>query len=408
MSNNLKTVSNRADRMADQNTPSKNVLQFGKATMYVISELGLQTEPVIHGKAVNSKVFREKTMFSGKKVNYSRSRAIDFSWKEVANASDQAEGKIGILDLNGFAVDQSIKWHVSSAKYRSFAGVTSQQELLSRPYMCLEASRVNDMKQVVNDGNPCVSRSGGITRHVTGARPKKSATDDFNKMSKQVPEKLIEECVLDRENALRHSHDVFPLSSEQKVRNSKDLTLITNAIRTENQNDSENPSFPDGDLAIRGKSLERPGKCYLKKIFYPKGNTYLRPSNPRCLPQISAKWGSDLEMINPGKHVKKDSLNTETIQQNNSYSRESNTVLLPLNINLMKNSEKQLKHNLKSIVKLPTVVDKKTGQVHLSLEAVAFEQNDYNKWSRRRQKRTQPENAKLSGFSFPLITKSES
>jgi len=111
-------------------------------------------------------------------------------------------------------------------------------------------------------------------------------------------------------------------------------------------------------------------------------------------------------MINPGKHVKKDSLNTETIQQNNSYSPESNTALLPLNINLMKNSAKQ-KHNLKSIVKLPTVVDKKTGQVHLSLEAVAFEQNDYNKWSRRRQKRTQPENAKLSGFSFPLITKSE-
>jgi len=95
--------------MADQNTPSKNVLQFGKATMYVISELGLQTEPVIHGKAVNSKVFLEKTMFSGKKVNYSRSRAIDFSWKEVTKASDQAEGKIKILDLNGFTVDQRKK-----------------------------------------------------------------------------------------------------------------------------------------------------------------------------------------------------------------------------------------------------------------------------------------------------------
>lgn len=383
--------------MAERNTRSKNELQFGKATMYVISELGIQTEPLIHGKTAVNKVFLDRTVFSGKKVNFSRSRAIDFSWKEVANSSDQAESKIRILDLNGFAVDGR---HVSSEKQRSFAGVTGQQELLNRPYVCLEAPRVNDMKEVVNEGDPCVARLGAIC-HITGTGPKESATDDLDKLSKQGPENFKEE----RKNTPQYSHDLDSLSVEKMVGNSKDLTL-TNGITSENQNDSENHLSPYGDLAIIGKNPERPGKCYLKRIFYPKGNSYLKPSNPKCLPQISARWEKHFGAINSGKYVKKDSSNTENTQQNNSYSQESNKLLLPLNINIMKNSEKQ-KHHLKSIVKLPTVVDRKTGQVHLSLEAVAFERSDYNKWSRRPQRRTQPENGKQSAFSFPLITKSE-
>ena len=386
--------------MAERNTRSKNELQFGKVTMYVISELGIQTKPLIHGKTVDSKVFLDRTVFSGKKVNFSRSRAIDFSWKEVANASDQAESKMRILDLNGFVVDGSIKRHVSSEKQRSFAGVTGHQELLNRPYVCLEAPRINNMKEVVKEGTPCVARLGGI-RPITGTGPKESATDDLDKMSKQGLEKFKEE----RKNTLQYSHDVESLSVEQKVWNSKDLTL-TNGITSENQNDSENHISPYGDLAIIGKNPERPGKCYLKRIFYSKGNSYLKPSNPKCLPQISARWEKHFGAINSEKNVKKDSSNTENTQQNSSYSQESNKLLLPLNINIMKNSEKQ-KHHLKSIVKLPTVVDRKTGQVHLSLEAVAFEQSDYNKWSRRPQRRTQPENGKLSAFSFPLITRSE-
>ena len=368
--------------------------------MYVISELGLQTEPLINGKTVDSKVFLDKTVFSGKKVNFSRSRAIDFSWKEVANASDQTESKIRILDLNGFAVDGSIRRHVSSEKQRSFAGVTGQQGLLNRPYMCLEAPRVDDMKEVVNEGNPCVVRLGAI-RHIAGTGPKESATDNLDKMSKQGPENFKEQ----RKKTMQYSHDVDSLSIEQKVGNSKDLT-ITNGITSENQNDSENRISPHGDLAIIGKNPERPGKCYLKRIFYPKGNSYLKPSNSKCLPQLSMRWEKHFGAINSGKYVKKDGSNTENTQQNNSYSQESNKLLLPLNINLMKNSEKQ-KHHLKSIVKLPTVVDRKTGQVHLSLEAVAFEQSDYNKWSRRPPRRMQSENGKSLEFSFPLIAKSE-
>lgn len=402
---NLK-MGHRTVIMAERNNHLKNELQFGKATMYVISELGLQTEPLIHGKTDDSKVFFDKAVFSGKKQNFSRSRAIDFSWKEVsANTIDQAESKIRIVDLDGFAVDNSIKSHVSSEKTRSFADATGQQELVNRPYVCLNSSKLKDMKQVVNENNPWVARPGAI-RHAKAAVTKKSATDAFDKMSKRGSEKFEEERFLERQNALQYNYDVNSFSSEERVGNSKDLTL-TNNITSENQNDSENRISPYSNLAIIGKNPERPGKCYLKRIFYPKGNSYMKPSNPRCLPQISARWEKHFGAIDSGKQVKKESSSTvETIQQNNSYSRESSQLLLPLNINLMKNSKKQ-SHHVKSIVKLPTVVDKKTGQVHLSLEAVAFEQGDYNKWSRRRQRRKQPENRKLSGFSFPLITKSE-
>ena len=103
----------------------------------------------------------------------------------------------------------------------------SQQELLNGPYVCLQpASGVSDMKQVLNEGSGCVARPG-VIRHVTAAEPKNTATDDFDKMSKQGYEKFNfkEERLLERKNALQYSHDVDSLSNEQKVGNSKDLTL---------------------------------------------------------------------------------------------------------------------------------------------------------------------------------------
>ncbi|KAL9984942.1 hypothetical protein ACROYT_G007289 [Oculina patagonica] len=386
--------------MAERNThDAKNMLEFGTASMYVISKRGLQTEPLVHSKEADSKVFLDKTVFSGKKVNFSRTRAIDFSWKEVANEPDQADKKIRILDLNGLAVDGSMKRPVCPEKTRSLAGAMSQPELLNRPYMCFKATRVNDMKQVVNEGNLPVPSLSTIC-HFSFDGYKKNSKEDFEKKTKKELE--------DKTGKMRqpYGHYVDSRPSEPTLGNSKDLTDVTTDTKKQD-GDSENSSSgpPHGNIAVGGKNPDRPGKCYLKRIFYPKGNNYFKPSNPRYLPQISTKAETDHSAaINPGKHAKSDSPNTETTQQNNSNTRESNKLLLPLNINVLKNSEKH-KHHLKSIVKLPTVVDKRTGQVHLSLEAVAFEQSDYNKWSRR-QKRIRPENGIKSCFSFPLITKS--
>lgn len=390
--------------MAERNMrDAKDVREFGTASMYVISERGLQTEPLIHSKAAEGKVFLDKTVFSGKKVNFSRTRAIDFSWKEVANEPDQADKKIRILDLNGLAVDGSMKRPVCSEKTRSLAGATSQPEILNRPYMCFKATRVNEMKQVVNEGNLPL-RSLSTICHFSLDGYKKNTKEDFEKKTKKEPEKFTEACSLGKMRQ-PYGHYVDSRPSEPTLGNSKDLTDVTTGTKKQD-GDSENSSSgpPHGSIAVGGKNPDRPGKCYLKRIFYPKGNN-LKPSNPRYLPQISAKAETDhFAAINPGKNAKSDSPNTESTQQNNSNTRESNKLLLPLNINVLKNSEKH-KHHLKSIVKLPTVVDKRTGQVHLSLEAVAFEQSDYNKWSRR-QKRIRPENGIKSYFSFPLITKS--
>ena len=392
--------------MAERNMHAKNVLEFGTASMYVISERGLQTGPLIHSKAADSKVVLDKTVFSGKKVNFSRTRAIDFSWKEVAKEPDQVDNRIRILDLNGLVVDDGMKRPVCSEKTEPFAGATSQLELLNRPYMCLKASRINDIKQVINEGNPSVTSSLSTVCHFSLEGSKESTKEDFEKKTEKGPEKFAEMCSLGKKSP-PHGHYVDSLPSEQTFGNSKVLPDVNTTGNEKQDGGSENSSCGtlQGKIAVGGKIPDRPGKCYLKRIFYPKGNNYSTPSNTRCLPGITAKSENHFAPINSArKQAKSDSPNTETTQQNNSNKRESNKLLLPLNISVLKNSEKQ-KYNFKSIVKLPTVVDKRTGQVHLPLEAVAFEQSDYNKWSRK-QKRIRSENGKISYFSFPLITKS--
>lgn len=390
--------------MTERNTQAKNTLEFGTASMYVISERGLQMESLIPSKAAKSTVFLDKTVCSGKKVNLSRTRAIDFSWEKVTNESDQADNKMRILDLNELAVNDSIKKPVCSERTRYFAGAKfkSQLELLNRPYVCFKASKVNDMKQVGNDGNPSMSRLSTICRlSINGS--KKDSKEDFEEKVKKEPEKCTESCSLGKMK-LPYTHYLDSLTCEQTLRNSKDLKDVTTGSEKQDGGSGNSGSLQD-NIFLEGKNPDRPGKCYLKRIFYPKGNTYLKPSNPRYLPQISAKSENNFTTINPEKLARTDSPNTETTQQSNSANTlESNKLLLPLNVNVLKNSEKQ-KHHLKSIVKLPTVVDKRTGQVHLSLEAVAFEQSDYDKWSRR-QKRIRTENGKISCISFPLITKS--
>lgn len=378
--------------MAERNTPGKNLLEFGKATMYVISERGLQTEPLVNSKTADDELVLDKTVFSGKKVSFSRTKAIDFSWKEVVNASDQ-DTKIRILDLNGFSFDDNMKTHVCSGKIRPLAGATSQHEHLNRPYMCFDASRFDDIKQVVSEDKPRVSRLSRTCHDSVDGFKNCTKQDHPEKKTRREAETFIQEWFLEKKR-LPYSHYVDSQPREQTYGNSKDQ--VTNFTSAKPQ--AENSDHLHGDSISKKREMAA-GKCYLKRIFYPKGNNYSKPSNPSCLPQIP-KSENHFAINSAGKDAKGDSPNTETTQRDAQGSNK----LLPLNINALKNSEKQ-KHHYKSIVKLPTVIDKSTGQVHLSLEAVAFEQSDYNKWSRK-QKRVRPENAKISCISFPLIAKS--
>ena len=384
----------------DRNTRGKNALEFGKATMYVISERGLQTESSMHNKAAENRIFLDKAVFSGKKVNFSHTRSVDFNWKELAKSSEQ-DKKLRILNLNELVVNDKMKTLVSPEKTRYSAGAKSFGKNLDRPNLCCYASEVNMAKQYKHGAeNIFITRLSKICDDSMDNFEKSTAKEKPERQKRSKAQNRKDNEIFEKSCLLR-SHDVDSLKSEQTFETFEDIKTTGTS---EQENDSESSSTFYKDCTFQVEKLEKPGKCYLKRIFYSKGHPhYSKPSNISCLPQIERK----LEKCEPAKHSHKVGRNSsssrETIEENNIH-RPRNDKLLPLNINVLKTSETQ-KHNLKSIVKLPTVVDNRTGQVHLSLQAIAFEQSDYNKWSRRRQQ-TKLENAKATSFSFPLIAKS--
>ena len=99
--------------------------------MYVISERGLQTESSMDNKAAENRIFLDKAVFSGKKVNFSHTRSVDFNWKEVAKSSEQ-DKKLRILNLNELVVNDKMKTLVSPEKTRYSAGAKSFGKNLNR------------------------------------------------------------------------------------------------------------------------------------------------------------------------------------------------------------------------------------------------------------------------------------
>lgn len=382
----------------DRNTRGKNALEFGKATMYVISEQGLQTESSIPTKATEDRIFLDKAVFSGKKVNFSHTRSIDFSWKEVAKSSKQ-DKELRVLNLNELAVNDKIKTFGFPEKTRYFAGTESFGENPNRTKLCCYVSKVNMKKQYIHEENLFITRlskicDDSVDTFEKSTAEKKPKRQKISKAQNRKGERVFEK------NEPPCSHDVDSLKSEQTFEPFEDLKT-TGSSQLENDSESSNPYYKD--CTFQDEKLDKPGKCYLKRIFYSKGHLqYSKPSNTRCLPQIVRKSENCESAKNSQKVDRNSSSSREVVEENNIY-KPGNNKLFPLrNINV-KTSEAQ-RHNLKSIVKLPTVVDKRTGEVHLSLEAIAFEQSDYNKWSRRRQQ-TKLENTKMTSFSFPLIAK---
>lgn len=374
------------DNMAERNAHGKNALEFGKASMYVIAEHGLQKEPFIH----HNKSATDGTLFSGKNVIYSRTKAIDFSWKEIVSESGDSK-KIRVLDLNGSVrVNVNMKRH-SEKTQQYLAGAKSKNEHLNQPIVCLNTPGVNDVKQTPNEDEPasCLCSIPRVLVH--GYKKDINTAEKFiEKTSKKVNDE-IEKYILEKKGLPYSRYSDSLLNSGQATGNS------TNLNSEKEKDGSGNPYQLRSDVS--DKNTESSGKCYLKRIFYSKGNNYLKPSNPTGLPQIPRKESENQTGTVPTSASSSSA--EETTERR--PPRTSNKHLLPLNVNFLKNGEKRKQH-FQSIVKLPTVVDKKTGQVHLLLEAVAYEQSHYNKWSRR-QKRITPGNAKDSSFSFHLITK---
>ena len=386
--------------MAERGARGKNVLEFGKASMYVIAEDGLQKESIIcHSKAaINSEAL------SGKKVISSRTRAIDFSWKEfhVANAAKHGN-EVRVLDLNGSVrVDVNTKRNVNSeTRIQCYAGAKSHKKYLNQPSVCLNAPGVNDSSETANEHEKVSGLAPMICSFALDGLKKETSfkTDEVDEKKSKRENDQTQRNVFDSQKGFFGKKRLsYGCCANSLPREKASSNSTTNMI-CEEEDDFEN-SNPIPSIVTEKNVESRPGKFYLKKIFYSKGNNYSKPSNQLqgYLPQIRKKTENRLGMDS--------SRTTGSSNFTETSPRKSEKILLPLNVSVLKNNEKQKHHHLKSIVKLPTVVDKKTGQVHLALEAIAYEQSDYNKWSRR-QKRITPGNAKTaSSLSFPLISKS--
>lgn len=389
------------NNMTERNARGKNVLEFGKASMYVIAEDGLQKESIIcHSKpAINSEAL------SGKKVISSRTRAIDFSWKEVHVANAVKHGnEVRVLDLNGSVrVDVNMKRNVNSeTRIQCYGGAKSHKKYLNQPSVCLNAPGVNDFSKTANEQEKVSGSASMICSFALDGLKKETSikTDEVDEKKSRRENDETRRNVFDSQKCFfgkkRLSYGCCTNSRTNSLPREKASSNSTTSIICEKKDDFENSNpIPS---SVTEKNVQSSGKFYLKRIFYSNGNNYSKPSNQGYLPQIRKKTENRLGMDS--------SRTTASSSFTETNPRKSEKILLPLNVSILKNNEKQKHHHLKSIVKLPTVVDKKTGQVHLALEAIAYEQSDYNKWSRR-QKRITPGNAKTaSSLSFPLISKS--
>ena len=383
--------------MAGRNAQGKNVLKFGKASMYVIAEDGLQREKLQLPATAGS------SLFSGKTVVLSRTKAMDFCWKEFAHTA-QHNNATRVLDLNGSVrVDVDVKRYTTAKKNQRFTGAEKEKYHFNQPCVCLNAAGVNNLKQTTNDEHERVSCLCSISIHgykkSAATLKDKDAEKKLRRESDNYQENVIVKGFLEKET---FSDGSCSDSMPSKQRNGNSIKFSP-----EHEEQSTGDAKISNNLRsiTKNKNAENSGRDYLKNIFYFKGNNHSKPNNQGCLPQIQKKTENQT-VISPMNTC---SSNAEKTEQNEpNRLQKSNQLLLPLNVSVGKNKEKQ-KHHFQSIVKLPTVVDKKTGKVHLALGAIAYEQSDYNKWSRKQKRRITPGNTKTpSRFSFPVIARNSS
>ena len=383
--------------MSERNAHSKSLLDFGKASMYVIAENGLQKETAHHQIEQTG----EKNSLSAKNIIFSRTKAITFSWKEIHPNASERNNNVRVLDLNDSlrGVNGNKKSSINTLRTKGLAGTDWQKCRSTHPHGYLKALGVNDLKQTSNDHKrkPCLrpfELDEGSKSGICGCKEDRWAEKKLTRAETgDNQEDCIMECLYEMKPLPRSSSDSMP--SEPGNEDSAKGPVVEQA-----DGESEENNLPSV-LTLNCKKDQKPtGKRYLRRIFYAKGNDLWNPGNQEHLPQIQKKTknqtGTALATMDNSSAGKMD--------QNSPNSANclhiNNQFLLPLNTCFLKSRGKQ-KHHLNSTVKLPTVVDKNTGQIHLALGAIAYEPSDYNKWSRK-QKRIPPGSTKIQS-SFPYL-----
>lgn len=372
--------------MGERYAHGKSLLDFGKASMYVIAENGLQKEIAQR----QSERTGEKNSLSAKNIIFSRTKAITFSWKEIHPNASERSNNVRVLDLNDSLRNK--KSYIDTLRTKGFAGTDRQKCRSTHPHCHLKALGINDLKQTSNDHKrkPClrpVELDEGRKSAICCCKEDRWAEKKLTRAETgDNQEDCIMECLYEMKPLPLSSSGSMP--SEPANENSAKVPVVEQA-----DSESEENNLPSV-LTLKCKKDEKPiGKRYLKRIFHAKGNDLWNPGNQEHLPQIQKKTknqtGTALATMESPSARKMD----QNSPNSANFLHINNQFLLPLNACFMKSRGKQ-KHHLNSIVKLPTVVDKNTGQIHLALGAIAYEQSDYNKWSRK-QKRIPPGSTKI-------------
>ena len=387
--------------MSETNAHGKSLLDFGKASMYVIAENGLQKETA----HLQSEQRGEKNSLSAKNIIFSRTKAITCSWKEIHLNASERNNNVRVLDLNDSlrGVNGNKKSYINTLRTKGSAGTDRQKFRSTHPHCYLKASGVNDLKQTSFDHKrkPClrpVELDEGSKSGICGSKEDRWAEKKLARAEAgDNQEDCIMECLYEMKPLPRSSSDSMP--SKPDIENSAKVPVVEQA-----DSKSEENNLPSV-LTLNCKKDEKPtGKRYLRRIFYAKRNDLFNLGNQEHLPRIQKKrknqTGTALATIdNPsaGKMDQNSPNSANCLHLNNQF-------LLPLNACFLKSRGKQ-KHHLNSTVKLPTVVDKNTGQIHLALGEIAYEPSDYNKWSRK-QKRIPPGSTKIqSSFPYHFVLK---
>ena len=387
--------------MSETNAHGKSLLDFGKASMYVIAENGLQKETA----HLQSEQRGEKNSLSAKNIIFSRTKAITCSWKEIHLNASERNNNVRVLDLNDSlrGVNGNKKSYINTLRTKGSAGTDRQKFRSTHPHCYLKASGVNDLKQTSFDHKrkPClrpVELDEGSKSGICGCKEDRWAEKKLARAEAgDNQEDCIMECLYEMKPLPRSSSDSMP--SKPDIENSAKVPVVEQA-----DSKSEENNLPSV-LTLNCKKDEKPTrKRYLRRIFYAKRNDLFNLGNQEHLPRIQKKrknqTGTALATIdNPsaGKMDQNSPNSANCLHLNNQF-------LLPLNACFLKSRGKQ-KHHFNSTVKLPTVVDKNTGQIHLALGAIAYEPSDYNKWSRK-QKRIPPGSTKIqSSFPYPFVLK---
>ena len=366
--------------MAERSYKERRLSERGAATMYVISENGLQTGPFIYSKTTDSRVCLDSSVFFGRKLRISRTKWTDVPW----NAG--SDNKVRTLNLNRF-VDVCLQKRGLFVDARPVAGASNQQEWYNRWIQHSQERKHNINHRIYNLG--CVSYRGALSKL-------EKSEDETNENS---PQDALHEV---RQNKLylhkwfieshKLPHSCHPDKPVQ--RKSANSPTDTWAIASESKDRSTASQIHGKQRAVE--------VGFLRRVFYPKiGNYHPTTGSPKRLLKMAKEEKRTAEQ--PRQDGRRGT--NETAEEDRRVRKERGQPLASLRITFQKNSQRQ-KHILQSITKLPTLLNHKSGrQVNLTLKDVSFEQSYYNQWSRK-EKRIRNKHLKVSDFVFPLISKS--